>query len=163
MNKPLRNSATALAAMLVLASCAAVETAISRPQVRLTNVEIDSVGFSGQTFVLGFEISNPNAFALPVNYVSYGLTLNDRHFASGETVASFTVPANSDSEFSISVDLDLLRTAPQLLYTLRDGVSEDLSYELNGKLGVDVPFVDRIAFEKSGAIRLGTKVTRATK
>lgn len=138
----------------LLASCAGMESAISKPEVSLRNVEVSTIDFSKQTFVLGFDVSNPNPFPLPVNYVSYGVKLNEQRFASGETVASFTIPANSDSQFAISVDLDLIRTAPQLLHAVRDGIKQDLSYELSGKLGIDIPLVDRVAFSSSGAIRL---------
>lgn len=141
--------------LALLGGCAAVATSISQPNVNLSNVEVDTVDFSKQTFVLGFDVSNPNPFPLPIKSVSYGVKLDDQHFASGETVASFTVPANSDGEFAISVDLDLLRTAPQLLYTVRDGVTNGLSYELSGTLGIDIPFVQPISFESSGKIRVG--------
>lgn len=138
----------------ILAGCAGLETALSPPEVKLTNVALGEVGFSRQTFELSFDVSNPNAFTLPINYVSYGVKLNQQQFASGETVAAFNVPARGVSEFVISVDLDLLRTAPQLLYTVRDGVNGSLSYELDGKLGIDLPLVDRVSFRSRGDIRL---------
>lgn len=144
------------ALIVLLGGCASVASNISKPEVSLRNVEIGNVGFSQQTFVLGFDVTNPNSFPLPINFVSYGVKLDKQHFASGETVASFTVPANSDSEFAISVDLDLLRTAPQLLYTVRDGVDGGLSYELSGKLGIDIPFVDPVSFKTSGEIKMNT-------
>jgi LEA14-like dessication related protein len=148
----------------LLAACAGLETVVNPPMVSLTNVDVAEVGFSKQTFVLSFDVSNPNPFPLPVNHVSYGVKLDEQRFASGETVAAFTVPANSDSAFAISVDLDLLRTAPQLLYTVRDGTTRNLSYELSGKLGIDIPLVNRISFKHSGEIRLQSSlVTRATK
>ncbi len=147
----------------VLSACAGTELAINAPVVSLFKVDVTEVDFSKQTFVLSFDISNPNSFSLPVNYVTYGVKLDNERFASGETVASFTVPANSDGEFAISVDLDLFRTAPKLLYTVRDGTMRDLSYELNGKLGIDIPFVRSVPFEHSGEIRLQSLfVTRAT-
>ncbi len=152
-----------LLASFVLSACAGTELAINAPVVSLVKVDVMEVDFSKQTFVLSFDVSNPNSFALPVNYVTYGVKLENERFASGETAASFTVPANSDGEFAISVDLDLFRTAPKLLYTVRDGTTRDLSYELNGKLGIDIPFVGSVPFEYSGEIRLQSLfVTRAT-
>lgn len=146
-----------------LSACAGMEFAINPPVVSLTAVEVADADFSKQTFVLSFDVVNPNSFTLPINYVTYGVTLDDQRFASGESVASFTVPANGDGEFAISVDLDLFRTAPQLLYIVRDGATRDLSYELSGKLGIDIPFVDSVPFRHSGEIRLQSPfVTRAT-
>jgi len=156
-------SGLVLLVSFVLGACAGTKVAIDPPLVSLTKVDVAEVDFSKQTFVLSFDVSNPNSFPLPVNYVSYGVKLDEQRFASGETVASFTVPANSDSEFAISVDLDLFRTAPRLLYTVRDGTARDLSYELSGKFGIDVPFVSAVPFEHRGKIRLQSLfVTRAT-
>jgi len=148
------NLTTSLILACLLGGCAGMETAISTPGVSLRNVTVSNVDFSRQTFVLSFDVTNPNPFPLPINYVSYGVRLDEQRFASGETVAALTIPAKGDGEFAISVDLDLLRTAPQLLYTVRDGATRDLPYELSGKLGIDIPFVDRISFKTSGEIRL---------
>jgi len=147
----------------VLSACAATQIAIEPPIVSLKNVDVTDVDFSKQTFVLSFDVTNPNSFPLPINYVSYGVKLDKQRFASGETTASIMIPANSDGEFAISVDLDLFRTAPQLLYTFRDGASRDLSYELSGEFGIDIPFVGAVPFEYNGEIRLRPLfVTRAT-
>lgn len=148
---------------LFLAACAGTRVAIAPPLVSLSKVDVTEVDFSKQTFLLSFDVSNPNPFPLPVNYVTYGVELNNERFASGKTAASFTVPANSDGQFAISVDLDLFRTAPKLLYTVRDGTARDLPYELSGKLGVDIPMAPSVPFETRGEIRLHSVfVTRAT-
>lgn len=146
--------AACLVATSLLAGCAGMGPLLSPPEVALRSVSLGTMGFSKQTFLLGFEARNPNAFALPVNYVSYSVKLNEQAFARGETVADFEIAADGVSEFTISVELDLLHTAPQLLYTVRDGVSGALAYELSGKLGIDLPLVDRVAFRASGAVRL---------
>ncbi len=148
---------------LVLGSCAGTRVAIDPPVVSLRMIDVTEVDFSKQTFVLSFDVTNPNSFPLPVNHVTYGVKLDTHRFASGESVASFMVPANSDGEFAISVELDLFRTAPRLLYTVRDGTTRDLSYELSGELGIDIPFVGSVPFEYNGEIRLQSLfVTRAT-
>lgn len=139
---------------LLLASCASMEPVISAPNVSLRNVQVQKLNFKAQTFLLGFDITNPNPFPLPVSHVSYGVELDGRHFAGGSASSAFTVGAQSDAEFSISVELDLLRTAPQLLYVIHDGVTQDIPYRLKGELGVDVPFTKPMAFESSGEIRL---------
>lgn len=152
-----------LVAGTLLNGCAAVGIAVESPVVTLQKVDLADLDFSRQTFVLSFDVSNPNSFALPVNYVSYGVKLDDQQFAHGEAVAKFTIPARGDGEFAITVDLDLLRTAPQLLYTVRDATNRDLPYQLEGKLGIDLPLVEQVPFRKSGEIRLyAHMVTRAT-
>ncbi len=93
-------------------------------------------------------------FALPVKHVRYDVRLDGQRFASGETPSNIAVPASGDTEFAISVDLDLLSTAPQLLSIVRDGVRAEIPYELRGELGVDIPFTPPVSYRSQGAIQL---------
>lgn len=140
---------------LTLTGCATtMENLVKSPSVELTGVQVVGLGFNGQTFLLSFDISNPNPFALPVSSVSYGVKLDGQRFASGETSGEFSVPANGNGQFAISVDLNLLHTAPQLLSIVREGVRNDVSYELDGRLAVDIPLAPPVAFRNTGSIRL---------
>lgn len=153
-----RSPAKRLLGVLLLSvgitSCAATGPVISAPGVSLRNVEVRQLDFSGQTFLLGFDVTNPNPFPLPIRTVAYGIELGGHHFAGGTAESAFTVVAGGDTEFSISVDLDLLRTSPQLLYIIHDGVAHDIPYELEGRFGVDLPFAKPVSFKASGEIRL---------
>lgn len=139
---------------MLLASCASMEQMVSAPGVSLRNVQVQKLDYKAQTFLLGFDITNPNPFPLPVNHVAYGVELDGQHFAGGSASSEFTVAAQSDAEFSISVELNLLRTAPQLLYVVHDGVTQDIPYQLKGEIGVDIPYTKPLAFKSSGEIRL---------
>jgi len=152
----LRYAGLVLAATL-LSGCASTGDLISAPDVSLRNVQLTDVGLSRQTFLLSFDVTNPNPFPLPISTVSYGVELDSQRFASGRTQGGFTVPASGDGEFAISVELNLLKTAPQLLYIVRDGEKRDVAYELKGELGVDIPLVKPVNFESSGAIRFLAK------
>ncbi|MDH3846681.1 MAG: LEA type 2 family protein, partial [Gammaproteobacteria bacterium] len=103
---------------------------------------------------LDFDVINPNPFPLPIRSVSYGVELDGFRFASGETLGEFTVPANSDSHFEITVDVDLMRTAPQLMFIVRDGIHRDIPYALEGRFAIDVPFANPVSFRNEGSIRL---------
>lgn len=140
---------------LCLSSCASVpENLVSAPQVYLRDVQVVGLDFNRQTFLLSFDVANPNPFPLPVRSVGYGVKLNGQHFASGETSSEFRVPADGEASFAISVDLNLLKTAPQLLSVVRDGTREDIRYELQGRFGVDLPLVPTLKFSDSGVIRV---------
>ena len=41
----------------------------------------------------------------------------------------------------ISVDVNLMRTAPQLLFIVKDGVKREIPYVLSGRFEVDIPLV----------------------
>ena len=134
--------------------CAGTAALVSPPEVSLSRVEVTELDFSRQVFRLGFDVYNPNPFPLPVTGVRYGIDLDGDRFASGETASGFTVPALGDSAFAISVELDLLRSAPRLLYTIRDATRREIPYGLEGSLAVDIPAARPLRFAATGEIRL---------
>lgn len=138
----------------LLTGCAGTGSLIDTPQVSLRNVEVTELDLDSQTFRLDFDVINPNPFPLPIAAISYGVELDGFRFASGETQGNFTVPASSDGGFAISVELNLMRTAPQLLFIVRDGVHREIPYVLKGTFAVDIPFVDPVRFQTNGTIRL---------
>jgi len=148
------NIAGAVAALAMLAGCAVIEDSISAPDVALTSVQLEKLGFSEQTFRLSFDVSNPNPFPLPVKSIGYGVELDGHRFASGETECDILVKASGDGEFVISVDLDLLTTAPELLALVRDSNRRDIPYSIEGRIGLDLPATRPLRFEHNGQIRL---------
>ena len=155
MDKPiLMQRMGMLLAACLLTACASSGNLVDTPGVSLRNIELTDIDFSGQTFLLGFDVTNPNPFPLPITTVSYGVDLGGLRFATGETEGGFTVPASGDGEFAISVELNLLKTAPQLLYIVRDGAKRDIPYALKGQLGVGIPFTRPVSFESTGEVRL---------
>ena len=81
------------------AGCASTGITVEKPSVSLRTVEVADIDLGGQTFVLDFNVVNPNPFPLPIRTISYGVELDGFRFASGETQGAFTVPANGDSHF----------------------------------------------------------------
>jgi len=148
------NSGVLLLTAVMLSSCASLDNVVSAPTVSLRNVHVEKIGFDGQTFILSFDVRNPNPFPLPVKSVNYGVKLDGHRFASGEAASSFTIAAGGDGEFAISVDVNLLQTAPELLFIVRDATRRDIPYTLEGQLGIDIPYTKPVKFESSGLIRL---------
>jgi LEA14-like dessication related protein len=152
-----------LATLCLLTACASTGDLISTPGVSLRNVEITDIDFTSQTFLLRFDVTNPNPFPLPISTVSYAVELEGYRFASGSTAGGFTVPSSGDAEFAISVELNLMKTVPQLLFIVRDSVRRDIPYTLSGKLGLDIPLTEPVRFETSGAIRMQSVSRQALK
>ena len=148
------NSGVLLLTAVMLSSCASLDNVVSAPTVSLRNVHVEKIGFDGQTFILSFDVRNPNPFPLPVKSINYGVKLDGHRFASGEAASSFTVAAGGDGEFAISVNVNLLQTAPELLFIVRDATRRDIPYTLEGQLGIDIPYTKPVKFESSGLIRL---------
>ena len=121
---------TLIAVCVLLASCASMEELVESPRVSLRSVKLQDLDIKKQTFLLSFDVTNPNPISLPIDSVSYDVRLDGYRFASGNTPGSFTIPASSDAEFAIRAELDLLNTAPQLLSIVRAGAYRDIPYEL---------------------------------
>ncbi len=137
-----------------ISACAGSGVLINSPTVNLTSVELASASFSRQTFHLGFDVDNPNPFPLPITAVEYRVLFDNERFAGGETKAGFTVPARGRDEFVISVDLDVLGSASQVASFFNRGMPEQVNYELQGNLTVDIPFARPIPFSSTGVIHV---------
>ena len=144
-----------------MAGCASTGALIETPDVSLRNVKVAELDINSQSFVLDFDVINPNPFPLPVRGVSYGVELDGYRFASGKTQGAFTIPASSDGAFAISVDLNLMRTAPALLFIVREGVYREIPYELTGRFDIDIPFAEPVSFRTTGMIRLHASAVSA--
>jgi LEA14-like dessication related protein len=149
----LRNIGLSALACLA-AGCASTGVLVEKPGVSLRNVQVAEIDAHAQTFVLNFDVVNPNPFPLPIRSVSYGVELEGLRLASGETQSAFTVPAGGDGHFAITVDVDLMRTAPQLLFVVREGMYRDIPYALEGRFAIDVPLAAPVSFRNEGSIRL---------
>ena len=137
-----------------LSACAGTGSLIASPSIDLTGVELTSVNFQRQTFLLSFEVSNPNPFPLPVKAIEYRLTFDEEKFADGKTQAGFTVPAGGNDSFAISVDLDILKSATHLTSLFGGKFRENVRYELQGRLAVDIPLVQPLSFSSSGVVNM---------
>ena len=146
-------AAAAASTLILLSGCAGPGSLVSAPSVDLRNVEITELDLSGQTFLLAFDVDNPNPFPLPVSSITYGVELDGYRFAGGSASGGFTVPASGSAEFAISVELNLLKTAPPLLYIVKDSLEREIPYELRGEFGLDIPATTPLRFRSSGAVR----------
>lgn len=142
-------------ALLGLSGCAGLpESGLARPDVSLRSVQVLGLGFNEQTFLLTFDVHNSNPFPLPVNEIYYDVRLDGHRFASGQALSDLSIPATGTSEFAMSVELDLLQTAPQLVSIVRDGVREEIPYEIEGRFGLDLPLAPALSYQGNGAIRV---------
>jgi LEA14-like dessication related protein len=155
-NRKLMNLFVQLTVLTLVTSCASSSQLIQSPSVSLNGIRMSQFNYSGQIFVLSFDVSNPNPYPLPVKSIRYHLQLADERFASGESPSDFSVPASGDGAFDLSVELNLLKSAPQVASLLRGGMGEPVLYKLSGSLGIDIPFVEPVPFSTSGVIAIAS-------
>jgi LEA14-like dessication related protein len=141
-----------LATAVFFCACAATETLVTAPTINLVSVEIGKFDFQKQTFLLEFDVENSNSFPLPIKKIRYTVRLEDRKFARGEARCDLIIPAHGEGDFVISVDLDLLNAGTELASIVRSGVRENIVYELDGSLTVDIPLTRPIGFSSTGTV-----------
>lgn len=154
MNRQTLLTASVALTAVMLSACANLENIIYPPQVSLRNINVENINFRVQTFVLAFDVTNSNPFPLPISTISYDVELGGHRFFSGVAASEIMIPASSDGAFAISVDVNILRTAPELVFVLRKGTRGEIPYSIEGKLGIDVPYTKYFKFENTGLIRL---------
>jgi LEA14-like dessication related protein len=139
--------------VVLLSGCASQPAAVA-PEVTLKNVSIVDIDHEAQSFVLGIDVHNPHPFPLVIDGVRYRIRLDGQRFANGDVRCSVEVPPAAEQTLEISVDLDLMRTAPQLLFVVRDGVRRQIDYRLVGDFDLTDSATPRVSFEDAGRIRL---------
>lgn len=143
----------ATAALSTSTGCATLMASVEAPQLSLTNVQMLSSTLLEQRYRLTLRVNNPNAVPLPISGMSYAVKFAGVDFASGVTPNPFRIPARGEHLVDIDVSTNLLRTAQQLMTVLRSD-PDNLSYELNGSVDVDLPLVGSVPFSKSGVVAL---------
>lgn len=134
-------------------ACATLAQSVETPEVSIVNLRLLNATLAKQNYELTLNVRNPNPIALPVRGLLYRVQLAGEDFASGETRGAFTIPANGELQFGLSVSTDMLRSLASL-QRLFDRNDQVLGYKLGGELRVDLPFVRAIPFSSSGEINL---------
>ncbi|MEO0996237.1 MAG: LEA type 2 family protein [Pseudomonadota bacterium] len=122
--------------------------------MRLARVELIDASLSGQRFVLGFDVTNPNPVTLPVSAIDYTLDLAGQRFAQGKSLDSVRLPANGSGNFSLEVRTNLLKSARALSKLVMTGGQREIDYALNGSFSVDLPLAPALPFRQSGRVRI---------
>lgn len=141
---------------LGLTSCAGTTPLVDTPRVTLVGVEMTSLSFRSQTFLLKFHVDNPNHMSLPIESLRYQVRLGEHRFASGKSRGGFVVPPDGEYAFAISVDLNILQQTSLVTSLLQTTMREDVEYELQGSLVVDIPYARPLQFSNSGVVSISS-------
>lgn len=135
---------TGLLVLFLAAGGAACATwgGIDEPEVQVTRVRPVSAGLLEQEFRLGLRIHNPNPFALQVVGLRYELEAGGEALAAGVEPLRRTIPAYGEEELEVRARAETL----QMLRGAGGLGSSGLSYSIEGKLLLDQPEADDVAF-----------------
>ncbi|WP_114325822.1 LEA type 2 family protein [Candidatus Colwellia aromaticivorans] len=145
-----------VAALFILSSCATLTPDYEEPIVELVSFKtLPANGFE-QNFEIGLKLTNPNNFALPLNGISYQLSVAGETLAHGVATNIPTAGAYGESRFMVPISTSLLGGI-KVIRALMDTQGQDISYQLKAKLDIDIPFVPKLTVIENGIIPLGQK------
>lgn len=144
-------------ASIALSGCATLAQSVETPDITIAGMRLLEAGLSKQSYELTLNVRNPNPIPLPVRGLAYRIQLAGESFAAGETLSAFTVPANGETDFGISITTDLVRSLSSLQRMLQQR-EESVAYEMGGELQVNLPFVKAIPFSTTGEVDLAGKL-----
>jgi len=147
-----RGATTALLAALV-AACA-LAPKLEPPRVSIVDVQVVSGDLWSQRLKVRLHVQNPNERALPVRGIDYTIEIEGEQFASGESLASFVVPALGQAEFDMTVNTNLAGALLKLLGRGPGGLGHDIPYRLSGKVSLSEGWWRSIPFDQRGSFRL---------
>jgi LEA14-like dessication related protein len=142
-----------LLALGLLGGCA-LAPRFETPQLSIVNVQVLSSDFLAQHVRVRLRVQNPNARALAVGGLTYTIEVGGQPFASGESAASFVVPALGEAEFDTNVTTNLAGTLMTLLSRGADSGTQKIEYRLSGKLSLSSGLLRSIPFDEHGTFSL---------
>lgn len=133
-------------AITLLAGCSAVPNVVAPPSISVQDVSLQSLSLTQGTGLVSLNVTNPNAFPIPLEGVQYNLRLNGTQVASGDQRQSMYLQPNQPTPVQIPVQLQLatiMQLAPVLLQ------NRAVQYQLDG--AVRLPFIS-VPFQRQGGI-----------
>lgn len=139
----------ALALVLVLGAggCA---PKFERPNLTVASIELQGGNFLQQSFLVRFQVQNPNQRALPVNGLHAELSVAGERIASGVSNRSFVVPPLGQTEFDMTITANMALA----LLKLSAQHGDSINYEVTGAASLDLPFLHDLPFHQTGSLSL---------
>lgn len=137
-----------------LAAACALAPKLEPPQVSIVGVQVVSGDLWSQRLNMRLHVQNPNDRALPVKRIEYAIEVEGEQFASGESLASFVVPALGEAEFDMTVNTNLAGALLKLLGRGAGGLGQEVPYRLSGKVSLSEGWWRSIPFDQRGSFKL---------
>ena len=144
IKKQIHQLLLSLCLLWVLTGCLSVPGVVETPKISVQDVALQNISLQQGTALIRLNVSNPNAFPLPLRGVQYGLRVNGRQVASGQHAQQRNINARESMAIDIPVQMNLMEMVSLIPSIMQQ---RQLQYELNGQ--VDLPFIG-IPFSKRG-------------
>ncbi|MGI6656418.1 MAG: LEA type 2 family protein [Desulfobulbus sp.] len=144
--------------LLCLAGCTQLYGLREEPKISVADIRVQEVKAMEGVFLIKLRVLNPNEVALDLHGVDCDLEINNRHFASGISAVSQSVPAMGTVVVPVQVYasvLDMIASVADLMRTVGRRPSDDnpVPYKLHGTVKIGAGgFKKDIGFQSDGEI-----------
>jgi LEA14-like dessication related protein len=135
---------------LLMLGTVACAPKFERPVLTVSSIELQSGNLFQQSFLVKFQVQNPNDRELPVQGLHAELDVGGQRIASGVSNRAFIVPPRGQSEFDMTIAANMAVALLQLANQRADSVD----YELSGSASLDLPLLHEVPFHQAGSFSL---------
>lgn len=153
-HRPLMRAPPRCAPLLALCLSAACATHFEMPQLSVVSVQLASATVWEQHLKVRVHVRNPNDRSLPIKGLDYSLELMGEKAATGQSDASFVVPALGEAEFDMSVTTNMAGALLQLAARGSSALAQEVPYRLTGKVELSEGWLRSIPFDQRGTFKL---------
>jgi len=121
-----------------------------RPVLTVSSIELQSGNLFQQSFLVKFQVRNPNDRELPVQGLHAELDVGGQRIANGVSNRAFIVPPRDQTEFDMTITANMAVALLQLANRRADAVD----YELSGSANLDLPLLHEVPFHQAGSFSL---------
>ena len=126
---------------------------LEKPQVQVLGIEKQSIQLLEQRFLVHLLVTNPNAQALPIQSVTYSVTINGEEFARGELRDSLVVVARGSTQVDLPLTTNLHSGLGKLITLLTQG-ADSFDYRVVGEVKTGMTFFRTLPFDQQGSVKL---------
>lgn len=105
------------------------------PSIQVSDVNINSLGFSGADLTVVIAVENPNTFGIDLTQLDYNLLVNGTSWATIKSTDVLKLPEKGKTQINIPVQLSFADMGQALFQALTQGKA--MEYKLNGDMTVD--------------------------
>jgi LEA14-like dessication related protein len=143
----------AAAAVALLGGGCALAPRLATPTLTIVGVKLEASDLLAQRLRVRVHVQNPNDRKLPIKGIEYTLDVDGQPLATGDSAASFVVPALGEADFDMNVTTNVAGTLVRLLARAPDARAS-IPYRLTGKISLSKGWLQSIPFEQHGTFSL---------
>lgn len=135
-----------------LAGCAAVNSALQKPEVKLERVLVRDVGVRGGELELQLGLENPNPFDLRGTEIALGFDVEGSHVGDVRYADDFNLAEGGRTKLSLPLRFEWAGIGTALQAALSTG---EIPYAMKGQLTIEAPWgAQSVPFTREGRVPL---------